>query len=340
MKNPNRLKHIIWSDAIRIVAVFSVIVLHNAAAGSEYFGARTVEWQICNFYNSIVRFAVPVFVMVSGMFLLDPAKEYDIKKLYCTKILRIVTAYLFWSAFYSLISIGGHRQLSGLFGYTGIHNNSIVHSILIGPFHLWFLFMISGLYIVTPFLRVIVKDERLTLYFFACSLVFVCGTSLVNLFPAMRKIVELTITRLDVNLLASFSGYYVWGNWLSRHRLQAFVRKIIYLMGAFSAIGTVVLNGYAGYHYNVPRQLMYGHHLPNILMMSKHYLSFASIVLKQSIYPHGSLELLLLLANIVLESFLYMFSFWKFCIKLDFRIFSIILLCLFLFFLLLCFYSA
>lgn len=206
----DHVKRVIWPDVIRIIAVLAMIMLHAAAAGFGRFGARTVSWQVCNLYDSLVRFCVPVFVMVSGMFLLNPEREYDLKKLYFTKILRIATAYLFWAAFYSmipLISALVRGEMPAGHGYLYI----IVRGIVAGHFHLWFLFMITGLYIVTPLLRLIVKDDKLTIYFIVLGLIFVYGTNMANLFPPMRKLVAITITRLNVQLVAGFSCYFIWG---------------------------------------------------------------------------------------------------------------------------------
>ena len=143
---------IVWPDVLRTVAVAAVIMLHAAAVGFDgRFGARTVSWQVCNLYDSLVRFSVPVFVMVSGMFLLNPEREYDLKKLYLSKILRIATAFLFWASFYLMVvlivtSVQG-KPSSGEYGYLYI----IMQEAAGGHYHLWFLFMIAGLYMVTPF---------------------------------------------------------------------------------------------------------------------------------------------------------------------------------------------
>ena len=98
--NGNDGQREIWPDIIRIVAVFAVIVLHTGVEHFYRIDTRTAAWQICNLYESLVRFCVPVFLMVSGRFLMDPAREYTLKKLYGVKILRLATAYLFWSVFY------------------------------------------------------------------------------------------------------------------------------------------------------------------------------------------------------------------------------------------------
>lgn len=54
----------IYPDLLRILASFAVVVLHSAAVGFYgRFAPDTTQFQACNFYNSIVRFCVPVFDM-------------------------------------------------------------------------------------------------------------------------------------------------------------------------------------------------------------------------------------------------------------------------------------
>ena len=68
---------------IRISAVFAMIVLHTAAVGfNGQFAVTSSEWQSCNFYNAIVSCCVPLFVMISGVFLLAPQRDYTLKKLW------------------------------------------------------------------------------------------------------------------------------------------------------------------------------------------------------------------------------------------------------------------
>ena len=80
----------IWPDMLRIIAAFFVVFLHSASAGMHgfygYHGPDSSAFQFCNFYASITRWTVPVFVMLSGMFFLDLQKEYTLKKLYSKKV--------------------------------------------------------------------------------------------------------------------------------------------------------------------------------------------------------------------------------------------------------------
>lgn len=77
------------------------MVIHVAADNWNAADVRSFEWQVFNFYDSLVRFGVPVFVMISGALFLKPDKDIPVKKLYSKYIFRIVIAFVFWSFIYA-----------------------------------------------------------------------------------------------------------------------------------------------------------------------------------------------------------------------------------------------
>ena len=81
-----------------------------------------------------------------------------------------------WSAFYALV----------LPLYMG--EKLILHDVLIafwdGHYHLWYLFMLIGLHLITPILRTFVKKQtaKIVLYFIALACVFQYLPPIVNFF--------------------------------------------------------------------------------------------------------------------------------------------------------------
>ena len=66
-------------DYLRVLASFGVIILHIAAKKFLSLSVYSNEWQVLNFYDSIVRWTVPVFVMISGALFLN--RDIPIRKL-------------------------------------------------------------------------------------------------------------------------------------------------------------------------------------------------------------------------------------------------------------------
>lgn len=113
-------------------------------------------WRVSNFYHGIFRFAVAVFVMISGTLYLDSKRNWSLKKLWRKNILQIAAAYAFWQFFYAVyrIVVSGNMEGPVLF----------LKKVLIycssSYFHLWYLPMLAGLLAVTPLLWEIVNCER------------------------------------------------------------------------------------------------------------------------------------------------------------------------------------
>ena len=146
-------------DLLRIVATLAVVMLHTAKRVWYNIPVSTSGWYVSNIYLSAVRWAVPVFVMISGALFLT--REIDIKKLYRTNILRMVTAFIFWSLFYAW-----------LWWMEGLDAKEAVKLFIQGNFHLWFLPMIMGIYMALPILKKITESKNLTRYFLLLSFIF------------------------------------------------------------------------------------------------------------------------------------------------------------------------
>ena len=105
MENPN--SRIIYADLLRIIATFAVIVLHVSASKWYDTPVKDFNWQIYNLYDSLVRWAVPIFVMLSGMFFLNPEKFVSTSNIIKKYIFRILLAIIVWGLFYQVYEIIG-----------------------------------------------------------------------------------------------------------------------------------------------------------------------------------------------------------------------------------------
>ena len=74
-----------WISNLRVIATLCVILLHVASSVLyKYNQAPNSHWWIGNVYDSLVRFSVPMFLMITGALLLG--KQYS----YPTFLLRKV----------------------------------------------------------------------------------------------------------------------------------------------------------------------------------------------------------------------------------------------------------
>ncbi|MBS1524844.1 MAG: acyltransferase family protein, partial [Bacteroidetes bacterium] len=152
-KRPQQVE---WINNLRVIALFAVIVLHTASLPlMEYKQAGTTGWLAADFYNALTRFAVPVFVMITGALLLP--REYELGDFLKRRLTRIVWPFLFWSLVYV-----GYSWYNEDIVFTGDMSKNIaivLHQLKYGAFyHLWYVYMLIGLYLIIPILGRFVRN--------------------------------------------------------------------------------------------------------------------------------------------------------------------------------------
>ena len=146
--------HHAWIDLIRIVAVFQVILVHLSYVIFFKEDLLSSNWIAANFYDSFSRMGVPLFFMVSGYLLLG--KIEPISDFFRKRFLKVGVPTLFWSVFYLFWSVEAYSsgKMSPL-----VITLSMLKTMYLGDveIHLWFLYILVGIYLVVPILRVFIS---------------------------------------------------------------------------------------------------------------------------------------------------------------------------------------
>ncbi len=194
-------------------------------------GSSTVltQWWSVNIYDSLARPCVPLFVMLSGALLLQPAKvDEPLKTFFKKRVSRIALPFLFWmGTYFAWDVLVEHQALTGQFVWEGLVG---------GPYiHFWFFYMLIGLYLVTPLVRIFVAhaDQRLMKYFFALWLIGVSVVPLLNLLMTHDL-------NSNVFLITGYIGYFLLGLYL----LNVNVNRKLLLVATFSGIAWTALGTY------------------------------------------------------------------------------------------------
>lgn len=123
------------ADALRILAILAVILIHTTTRTLEATGYALQETRFTLFLNQASRFAVPLFFMISG-FVLE--LNYHTKEKYLIflkkRLGRIIVPYIFWSViYYYFIYIQGRNLnfLSSLLHGNASYQMYFIPSILI-----------------------------------------------------------------------------------------------------------------------------------------------------------------------------------------------------------------
>ena len=157
-------------DSLRVAGALAIVWLHaSARVIGQNPDVHNTAWWIGNVADSFSRWGVPVFIMISGALLLARPIDLELGRYYRRRAARLLAPLAFWSAFY----LGLLAFRMGTFdAYLS------AKLILIGrpaP-HLWFLYMIVGLYLFAPFLRVVATRGTPTWRIAFISLCFAVAT--------------------------------------------------------------------------------------------------------------------------------------------------------------------
>lgn len=242
MKENERL---IYPDVLKIVSILGVIIIHTVAEYWGYIPMHSKSWVAMMIADSLSRFAAPVFIMVSGMFMLSPEKDRGLKYLYSKKILRIATAFLFWSAVYTLfhcLSVIILKKAASQLSIT-----ETVKDFVIGEEHLWFMYMIIGLYIVTPLLRKLVDNKSTIEYFLAIWFVFCIIKNCVKLFPVIGDFGYEVLDYFKISVALEYSGYYVLGYYLHNYPPKKMIRILTYVLSVLSVAAIAFMTVYSSF---------------------------------------------------------------------------------------------
>lgn len=221
-------------DLLRVIAALFVIVIHVCAMQWRTLDIHSSDWIIIHLYDMLAKFSVPIFFMVSGRFFLDPGRTVTTQALF-QKIFRLIVAFLFWSLIYTGLNI-----LRVSFEGESIEQNTkwIMVEFFTGEYHMWFLYAIVGLYLITPFLRKITEDEKLTEYFLLMFFVFQTLVPLLSMLPKIGIIISTIRDEISFQFALGYSGYFVLGHYAYQHRFTERVRKLIYILGILGVVFT------------------------------------------------------------------------------------------------------
>lgn len=216
-------------DLLRILALIAVIMVHCTGIRTNN-DVSVVYNRIVTFILATITWEVPVYVMISGRFFLDPGRPVNSKKIK-KSIFRLVIAFCFWDVIYQLYYI-----VSG--NYSGLNWKGIVNEFITGPYHLWYLFMCIGLYAITPFLRIFMKEKRLMEYFIILFFVGETFNYYGIMIPGIGNAIAEVFEKTNFHFALGFSGYYILGYYLYHYDVPKKMEISLYTAGIICLIGT------------------------------------------------------------------------------------------------------
>lgn len=163
-ENKEKRKHLIYVDALNIMACFAVIMLHVSL---NVFNPSDAYWVEAVLFQAIAIFAVPIFFMISGMNLIGYVDKYNTKTFFKKRLWRVGRALVLASFFCYILfcifpfSFYGAEQYAGGIGVKDFVSRFLTNSI--NDIY-WFLYTIIYLYMLTPLLTQIRNNKNILQY--------------------------------------------------------------------------------------------------------------------------------------------------------------------------------
>lgn len=144
-------QRVVFLDWLRVIACFMVMVVHASECvySNDYsfsFPSELGRWSVC-LINGFVRPAVPLFLMASA-YLLVPLRT-DTGTFFRKRLTRVVIPFVLWLVLYAVLPAAwGETTLDGAMSNLA----QIAINFIPRASHLWFIYMLLGIYIIMPVL--------------------------------------------------------------------------------------------------------------------------------------------------------------------------------------------
>jgi len=210
------------TDIMRVLSCFFVVLIHVSTYGDGDFSLAL---------NCISRFSVPVFVIISGRYMLEKSVEW---KHLAKKSIHLLFLMFFWSTIFYFYS-----------SYLGQKPESYFSFILTQPVHLWYIWAIIALYLMVPFLYVFCENASQSIYRYALGFTFLTGTVITiilrtNLFSLFSEVIEKT----KIPYQLGFVFCFLFGDYFRRYRpnIPLLSGTILFAAGSLGTVwGTFLL---------------------------------------------------------------------------------------------------
>ena len=140
-----------WPHFLRVAAIALVVGQHSIGSMLRHRVVFGPAWWVVVALEALTIPAVASFTMLSGALLLNPARaEEPLGQFFRRRAIRVGIPLVVWSVAYLVLSYYVLGNITGPRDVFSLVLRAVPY------YHLYFLYMIFGLYLLTPYLRVIV----------------------------------------------------------------------------------------------------------------------------------------------------------------------------------------
>lgn len=206
-----------YLDVLRWIAIAMVVMIHVVSGVSDTMGEQMSQGQkiLYETVKNLMTAGVPIFLMISGALFLTPQKEISLGKMLKHYVRRILLALLLFGTVFAVMElVMTERSFSPAMVGRGflmtLSGNTWAH--------MWYLYELIGLYLITPLLKVFIVYGGKKLLKYGLLLGF-CFSSILPFAEQLTGFhLGFTFPFSEIYLCYYVAGYYLrectqWKSW-------------------------------------------------------------------------------------------------------------------------------
>ena len=205
-------------DLLRIVACIMIIALHETG----YVYTYNVKWSAM---QSIIRPFLWIFCAISGYYLLN--NKDDIKTFYKKRLKTIIIPFIIYSLLLAVLN----NLITGVTFYNGINKQFFIN-LWTGAYsgHLWFVYSILGLYLITPFIKLMINklNNKEILALLGIMFFFLSINPILGYYGYS--------TSIDIPMQSVMLFYFILGYYISKIKLDKKSFIALCVVGIFNIV--------------------------------------------------------------------------------------------------------
>ena len=250
-------------------SALAVVLLHvSSSIVTRYGENRGADWWLGNLGDSFTRWCVPVFVMITGSLLLSKPTTENLPSYYLRRLDRILIPLIVWTVVYLLVN----AYSVGTLDLEQVKTNILTGTVY---FHLWYLYMLLGLYLVVPLVQRLVWRRsqrqlgRLTAFSLVLSIVYTYTLPLI----ANTQLIFLT-------MFPPYIAYLMAGYYIGSAPKSVIQSKTAAILAIASGFAIMIFTGLLAENLGSRAWgIMYTNHNPLVILMSLCLFSLAKDLL-------------------------------------------------------------
>ncbi|WP_244648285.1 acyltransferase [Ruminiclostridium herbifermentans] len=239
---PNKASNnrVAFVDTLKLLAILGVITIHISATPLTSLEIASLDWYVALFFGSIIRWAVPIFLMCSGVLFLKDDKVITTKQIFTKYLFRILCALFVWAAFYEAIDILKVFNRIGYIDYDIIYKSIKKILLFNTKSHLYYLYIVILIYSLLPIIRVFTgtASKSQIEYLIIAWLVLGIVLPFVIQFRPF-SLIRGMVRQYPISMVYSAIGYFVLGHYMNKYTLKRWTNYLIYFLGVIGFLVTL-----------------------------------------------------------------------------------------------------